>query len=142
MEWRSISIKKIVIMKKLVLICSVVLVAILGCKEEQSLENKVVSPEEMQVLLQLDNVQLVDVRTPEEYKEGFIANAQNIDFYSATFNQDILKLDKEKPVILYCKSGRRSANCAKKMKDAGFKKVYDLEGGISKWKHEGLEVKQ
>ena len=82
-----------------------------------------------------EDVQLVDVRTPEEYNEERIANSQNIDYNSPTFDEDIAKLDKAKPVILYCKGGGRSAKCAKKLKDAGFQKIYDLEGGISKWKH-------
>ena len=68
---------------------------------------------------------------PEEH----IPNSQNIDFRSPTFDKDIENLDKSKPVLLYCKSGGRSAECAKKLKDAGFEKVYDLDGGISKWKH-------
>ena len=112
-----------------------------NCEQETSSEIKIVTPQEMQTLLELDDVQLVDVRTPEEYKEGFISNSQNIDFSSPTFDEDIAKLDKGKPVILYCKSGGRSASCAQKMVDAGFVKVYDLEGGISKWQHEGMEVK-
>ena len=98
-------------------------------------EAKLVTAEEMQSILELDDVQLVDVRTPKEFEEIRIANAQNIDFQSPTFDEDITKLDKNKPVILYCRSGRRSAKCGKKLKDAGFEKVYDLEGGISKWKH-------
>ena len=104
-------------------------------------EVKIVTPEEMQTLLELEDVQLVDVRTPDEYKEGYIAHSQNIDFNSPTFDDDITKLDKTKPVILYCKSGSRSAKCSKKLIDAGFVKIYDLDGGISKWKHEGLAIK-
>lgn len=112
-----------------------------ACIKETTSEIQVVSAEEMQSLLELDDVQLVDVRTPEEYQEGYINNFQNIDFLSPTFEADISKLDKDKPVILYCRSGGRSAKCAKKMLDAGFIKIYDLEGGISKWEHEGFEVK-
>ncbi|WP_338359100.1 rhodanese-like domain-containing protein [Yeosuana marina] len=101
---------------------------------------KVISPKEMQTLLKKDNVQLLDVRTPKEYSEGFIANAQNIDYFSPTFDEDIKKLDKEKPVIVYCKSGRRSAKSSEKLLDAGFVKIYDLEGGIVEWQHEGLQI--
>lgn len=101
---------------------------------------QVVTSEEMQTLLELDNVQLIDVRTPEEYAEGYIKNFQNIDFFSETFDADILKLDKDKPVILYCKKGGRSAKCAEKMLEAGFVKIYDLQGGISKWEHEGYAI--
>ena len=77
----------------------------------------------------------VVVRTKKEYEEAHIVNAQNIDFSSPTFEDDIEKLDKKKPVILYCKGGTRSAKCAKKLKDAGFEKIYDLDGGLSRWQH-------
>ncbi|MFD2824474.1 rhodanese-like domain-containing protein [Lacinutrix iliipiscaria] len=128
-------------MKNLSLVLVFVIAFIsLNCKNDVDDEIKLVSTEEMQTILKMDEVQLVDVRTPEEFSGGYIKNAQNIDFMSPTFEQDILKLDKEKPVVLYCHSGRRSANCAQKLKDAGFKKIYDLEGGISTWKHEGLAV--
>ncbi|MEP5255368.1 MULTISPECIES: rhodanese-like domain-containing protein [Winogradskyella] len=98
-------------------------------------EVKLITAKEMKSILELEEVQLIDVRTPKEYDGGYIANAQNIDFMSPTFDDDITKLDKNKPVILYCKSGGRSAKCAQKMKAAGFKKIYDLKGGISKWEH-------
>lgn len=121
--------------------CLLVAISFTSCETTSQGEVKVVTPEEMQSLLELEDVQLVDVRTPEEHKEGFIENAQNIDFNSPTFDEDITKLDKNKPVILYCKSGGRSAKCSKKLQEAGFVKIYDLEGGISKWMHEGLEIK-
>lgn len=128
-------------MKRLVIFLNIVLtIVIVGCKNDSQENVKVVTPDEMQTILELDGVQLVDVRTPEEYNEGYIENAQNIDFYSPTFDEDILKLDKSKPVILYCKSGTRSAKCADKLKEAGFEKIYDLEGGITEWKYKGLDV--
>ena len=106
-----------------------------SCLETKNTNIKLVTPEEMEAILDLEDVQLVDVRTPEEYKKVHIPNSQNIDFTSPTFDEDITKLDKEKPVILYCKGGIKSAKCAKKLQEAGFKKIYDLEGGLSKWKH-------
>ncbi|MEP1489764.1 MAG: rhodanese-like domain-containing protein [Algibacter sp.] len=128
-------------MKQLLFIfCILISIVFVGCKESVNLGIQVISQEEMQTFLKLDDVQLIDVRTPEEYKTGFIADAQNIDFYSSTFAEDISKLDKSKPVLLYCKSGGRSAKCAKKLLKAGFVKIYDLEGGISKWEHSGLKV--
>lgn len=127
-------------MKHISIFLFVFILSFISCNETLKSQSKVVSPEEMQALLQLDNVQLVDVRTPEEYKSGHILNAQNIDFLSPTFNEDIKKLDKEKPVVLYCRSGGRSAKCSKKLIEAGFVKVYDLDGGISRWKHEGYEI--
>lgn len=122
------------------LILMSILLAVSGCINENYDGIEEISTEEMQTLLEMDDVQLLDVRTPEEFDEGFIAGAQNIDFESETFNEDIQKLDKTKPVILYCRTGGRSARCAKKMIEAGFVKVYDLDGGISAWEHEGLKV--
>lgn len=130
-------------MKHLLFILSFVLVvSVTSCKDETNGEVQEVTPEEMITLLELDDVQLVDVRTPEEYKEGYIENFQNIDYYSDSFEKDIEKLDKSKPIIVYCKSGTRSGKCSAKMKERGFVKVYDLKGGISRWKHEGLDLKE
>ena len=129
-------------MKKISLLLSLIFaLSLTNCKKETPSEIKVISPEEMQTLLELEDVQIVDVRTPEEYKDGYIDNSQNIDFKSPTFEEDITKLDKTKPVVLYCKSGGRSAKCSKKLKDAGFVKIYDLDGGITQWKFKGLELK-
>lgn len=114
--------------------------ACMSCKKEQDPKITVITPEEMQFFLESDNVQLIDVRKQEEFDKGHIEGAQNIDFFSPTFFDDISKLDKEKPVYLYCHSGKRSAKCAEKMIEIGFVKIYDLEGGLSKWKHEGLQV--
>ncbi|MCB9053053.1 MAG: rhodanese-like domain-containing protein [Lewinellaceae bacterium] len=82
-----------------------------------------------------DGRQLIDVRTPEEYNEGHIEGAVNIDFYADDFEQQLQqKLDKGKPVLLYCRSGSRSAQSAEQMKALGFKEMYDLKGGFMAWK--------
>lgn len=130
-------------MKKIMIILTVLLtVSITSCKEAATDGPiKMVTTDEMQELLELEDIQLVDVRTPEEYTGGHIANSQNIDYNSPTFDSEIEKLDKSKPVIIYCKSGGRSAKCAKKLEDAGFVKIYDLNGGISEWKHKELAIK-
>ena len=112
----------------------------ISCKEEPKTQVELVTPEEMQELTEMEGVQIVDVRTPEEYKEGHIENSQNIDYYSDDFETEIQKLDKSKPVIVYCKSGNRSGKCTDKLKDAGFVKIYDLDGGIAKWKFKGYDI--
>lgn len=126
-------------MKKLKLMCCLLLALsfAMSCSDTSTDGNdaKLVTAEEMQTILELEDAQIIDVRSPEEHDKLRIKNSQNIDFQSPTFEEDIAKLDKEKPVILYCKTGNRSAKCSKKLKEAGFKKIYDLEGGISKWKH-------
>ena len=117
------------------------LIVATGCTEDNNKgEIKLITVEEMQTLIDQKDVQLVDVRTVSEYDEGHLINSQNIDFNSPTFDQDITKLDKTKPVILYCKSGGRSSKCAKKLQKAGFIKIFDLEGGITQWKFKGLDI--
>jgi len=96
---------------------------------------ELITAEEMQTIIELEDVQLIDVRTEKEYNSDHIIAAQNINFLSPTFEEDIKKLDKSKPVIVYCEKGGRSAQCAQKLKEAGFEKIYDLEGGLSKWRH-------
>jgi rhodanese-related sulfurtransferase len=129
-------------MKRVLILLIAVTLVTYSCKEgNASNEIQVVTPEEMQELSELEDVQLLDVRTPEEYKEGYIADFQNIDYLSPSFEKEIEKLDKSKPVIVYCKSGNRSGKCAAKMKEKGFIKVYDLDGGIAKWKFNGYDLK-
>lgn len=128
-------------MKRLLLIVVVVFASLFtGCKDDFENEIRVVTPEEMKSLMELEDVQLIDVRSEQERQEGFIKNSQNIDFNSPTFDEDIQKLDKSKPVILYCRSGARSASCVKKLQDAGFVKIYDLQGGITQWRFEGYDL--
>ena len=83
-----------------------------------------------------DSVQLVDVRTPEEYAEGHISGAKNINVFDSDFVDEAEKtLDKSKPVAVYCRSGKRSADAARELSDIGFN-VANLEGGILVWKEE------
>lgn len=80
------------------------------------------------------DVQLVDVRTPGEYRKGHLAKAKNINFYAKTqFVNAFEKLDKSKPLYIYCRSGHRSRKAAMKLIDMGFIKIYDLKGGINNW---------
>ncbi|MFD0976051.1 rhodanese-like domain-containing protein [Salinimicrobium gaetbulicola] len=83
------------------------------------------------------NVQLVDVRTAEEYKEGHIKGAKNIDFFADDFLKQFRSFDKEEPLYLYCRSGNRSAKASKQLSDAGFKNIIDLKGGYKAWKAAG-----
>lgn len=126
---------------KVLILCFALFALTFSCKDDPQNEIKMVSPEEMQSLLERDDIQLVDVRTAGEYKEGYIEHAQNIDFRSPSFEEEIVKLDKTKPVVVYCKSGGRSGKCTEKLKDAGFVKIYDLDGGFEKWKYKGHEIK-
>lgn len=77
---------------------------------------------------------IIDVRTPEEFSKGHLPNAINFDWNSENFETQIVKLDKSKPCLLYCLSGSRSADASEKLNKKGFKEVYDLQGGILKWR--------
>lgn len=83
---------------------------------------------------------ILDVRTPEEVAEGHLAEAKNIDVQDELFQQNIEQLNKNKTYLLYCRSGKRTAVAGAKMKAAGFKKVYMMDGGITSWKEKGKPV--
>ena len=84
---------------------------------------------------------IIDVRTDDEFSTGYIEGAVNIDFYMGNeFISKIEKLDKSKSYFIYCKSGARSGQTCELMKQKGFKKVYNLEGGILGWTGELEEL--
>jgi len=83
---------------------------------------------------------LLDVRTPGEVAAGHLAGMINIDFNGADFNTKINELDKSKTVYVYCKAGGRSASAADVLKENGFTKIVNLDGGITAWEGSGFEV--
>ena len=88
---------------------------------------------EFGLLLKENEAALIDVRTPDEYAQGHIASAVNFDVYSKTFLEDVkAAYPVEKPLAVYCRSGKRSASAAKKLADAGYT-VYNLKGGYLAW---------
>jgi len=86
------------------------------------------------------NVQLVDVRTPEEYAEKHLKDAVNINFNGDDFVDMITKLDKTKPVLVYCLSGGRSTKAAALISKKGYTQVFNLDGGILAWSAAGQPV--
>jgi len=86
------------------------------------------------------DILLIDVRTPEEYASGHLENSVNIDYKADNFKELIAELDTNQDVYVYCKVGGRSNNSAKMMKKMGFKKIYDLEGGILQWEKEDFKI--
>ena len=76
---------------------------------------------------------IIDVRTHEEYMQGHIPGAQNIDVKAETFITEIQELPKSDTLLVYCRSGRRSLYAAQVMVSFGFKKIYDLDGGFLNW---------
>lgn len=120
-------------MKKL-LVYSILFLAIVGCKKEEPAKVTLIQPEALAKLVTQKSIQLIDVRTPEEYQQGAIEGAVLINFRDADFLESIVsKVDKEKPVYIYCAAGGRSNRAAHLLIKNGFKEVYDLDGGYSKW---------
>jgi rhodanese-related sulfurtransferase len=76
---------------------------------------------------------LIDVRTASEFEYGYIPKAQNIDWLSGAFHQAVPNFDPSKSYFLYCRSGNRSGQAANVLAGKGFKKVYNLMGGIGTW---------
>ena len=83
---------------------------------------------------------ILDVRTPKEFFGGRISGAKNIDFYAPTFKDELIKLDKSKTYLVYCRSGVRSKAAVTLMISLGFKHLYDLEGGFLNWKKSHLPI--
>jgi thioredoxin 1 len=81
---------------------------------------------------------ILDVRTLGEYMAGHLQDARNIDWNSDTFEVAVSHIDRSKPVFVYCLAGSRSAGAAEKLRHMGFAEVYELRGGIIKWRNAGL----
>ena len=119
-------------MKNIFLSLSVLLIMACSYVKQQEGVN-LVDSNKFEEQMKESTSQIIDVRTTEEFSDGHIVNAVNMDVTSDDFEAKIASLDKEKPVMVYCKSGGRSAKAAAILRDNGFKQVYDLDGGMIGW---------
>lgn len=129
-------------MKKL-LFATFIAVFALACNQNSTAQSvsEVIEPAAFQAKMnELDDEILIDVRTPQEQGNGFIKEALFIDFNSAAFKNELAKLDKSKPVMVYCASGGRSGKTARLLSQLGFTTVYDLAGGMGAWKSANMPV--
>lgn len=107
-------------------------------------EFRTVDADEFEKAVSAGDVQLVDVRTEDEYNEGHLSfdGVKNIDMKQPDFiNRAEEELDKGKTVAVYCRSGRRSADAARQLAECGFK-VIDLKGGILEWQQRGKATRR
>lgn len=117
------------------LLSALVVFVLFSCTSAQNNSTTTISAiEYFKKLSTTKNKQILDVRTPGEFNSEHLANAVNIDYQSSTFETELEKLDKSKPVFLYCLSGGRSGEALNIMARKGFKEVYNLQGGIMAWK--------
>jgi rhodanese-related sulfurtransferase len=123
--------------KKIVaLIASALLIA--GCSSSSSATD--LSVTEFSSKITESGVVTLDVRTPGEFAEGYIEGARLIDFQSGNFENEIATLDKNATYAVYCRSGNRSGQAVKVMKDAGFSNVFNMNGGVIEWANAGLPL--
>lgn len=123
-------------MKIRILSVLVVMMSLNSCIKKQVDGVQVVDISTYERQLKQPEIQLIDVRTPEEFSEGHIENAKNINIMENDFDAQVAHLDKTKPVMVYCKSGGRSAKASARLKELGFTTITDLEGGITNWNSE------
>lgn len=105
----------------------------LACSGQNDSED--LTPEKLAEIVQEEPyIQLIDVRTADEYSKGTIANAVNIDVLKKDeFLEKIKGLNKEEPVYVFCKSGKRSLKAANILAEQGFETIYNLDGGYKAW---------
>ena len=131
-------------MKKLIFLSLLAIATLSSCGQEvkqevkqevnDNVKNAILGVAEYKKVVVGNDVQLVDVRTPKEYNAGIIDDAINIDFMNQeTFKEAFEKLDKNKPLYIYCRSGNRSQKSVPLLEAMGFKEIYDLKGGYLSW---------
>ena len=86
-----------------------------------------------------DEFVILDVRTEEEYSNGYIENAINLNFYDTNFKKMLKLMDKQKTYLVYCQSGIRSKKTVDFMSEMGYKKIYHMHEGIAGW--EAMQMK-
>ncbi|MFN4811551.1 MAG: thioredoxin domain-containing protein [Bacteroidota bacterium] len=125
-------------MKKIIHALLMSLVILSACSNGQN-TGFVLSANEFDAKLkQTKDAQLIDVRTADEFQGGHLSNAMNYDWNGSNFDAQISSLDKQKPAFVYCLSGGRSSSAAAHMRAEGFKQVYEMNGGMMKWRAAGL----
>jgi rhodanese-related sulfurtransferase len=121
---------------------NLILIALLlfSCTDKKEPQVYKITADQMFEAIENESIQLIDVRTEEEYCSGKLKNAQNFCVTNDDFIARAKDLDKDKPVYLYCKVGGRSAKAAEVLKEMGFKFIYDMTGGIDEWQEKGFET--
>ena len=110
-----------------------------GCSSSNEAIKKV-DPVEFSEVVKQPGVITLDVRTPEEFNAGHIANAININLEGSDFTSEVSKLDMNATIAVYCRSGNRSGVATEQMAELGFVDMYDMQGGILDWEAVGGQV--
>ena len=104
---------------------------------------RVVTVEEAAALLKKDkSIVVLDVRTPEEFKEGHIPGAVNLDFNGDNFDKELAGLDRKKTYLMHCAAGGRSSQAEDQMTELKFQSVLHLKEGFNGWKKKNQPVEK
>jgi len=121
---------------------SFLLFMITSCKAQSDTTAKM-KPEGFEKEIMKNNIQILDVRTAGEFKNGHIKNALLANWNNKEeFSDRVAYIDKEKPVFIYCLAGFRSASAAQWMRKNGYKKVVELDGGFNAWKMNNKPIEE
>lgn len=121
-------------MKKIIALATCLLFIIAGCSSKEDSQVKTITSDEVVDLLKKDAI-LLDVRSESEYDGGHIPNAILLNVNDVENKIKDVSSDYDQVIIVYCRSGNRSATAAQTLIDMGYRNVYDL-GGISNWEYE------
>jgi rhodanese-related sulfurtransferase len=127
-------------MKRFITVLSFALVLFSACAQssKEKLEVKIFQKE----LSASPNAVVLDVRSEGEFQGGHLAKALNMNYNAPNFADNMSRLDKSKTYFVYCAAGVRSARAAALMRDAGFKNVLEMKGGLNDWQAAGLSVEK
>jgi rhodanese-related sulfurtransferase len=98
------------------------------------------SPVEATLLINREDALMVDVRDPAEFAKGHVPNARHIPLGDLGRRSSELEKFKDRPIILCCATGNRSAAAAATLKKAGFDKLFNLRGGLLEWEKAGQPI--
>lgn len=119
-----------------------VLITFASCQSQEKKGFQLLPAKEFSKQIVAEKEQVIDVRTPKEFEQGHLKNAQNIHLYDQDFAQRIDKLDKKQTVYVYCKAGGRSAEAVEIMQNHGFENIIELQGGTDSWSETGLPLEK
>jgi len=126
-------------MKYFEVLTAVLCLTLFSCQGQDSAKVEKLDAKALSEIIKNNSeVQLLDVRTPEEYSKQHIGDAKNVNWNAADFEQKAATFDKSKPVYVYCLSGGRSKQAVAKLAEMGYTTIYELDGGIMKWNAAGL----
>ena len=129
-------------MKKLVMLLMALSLVVTACAESQTAEatGLIDSARADELIETVDDLVVLDVRTPEEFAAGALPGAILIDINNPSFTNEVAALDTDLPYHVYCRSGNRSAAAVEIMEDLGFTEIYELTDGIQAWVGSGRQL--